>query len=180
MDSTSATTDTDALDVDARDHLRPDGNQPVTVIIYGDFQCPFTAHAVAEMRHVLEQVSGQARYAFRHFPLPKHPDAYAAALAAEIAASHGRFWEMHDLLFAQHAQLERADLHRCAQLVGIDAEAFDAGLRNSDNADRVERDVASGTAAGVTGTPTFFINGAQHFGDHSVELIVQWVRESLD
>ncbi|MCW2974488.1 MAG: Na(+)/H(+) antiporter nhaA [Thermoleophilia bacterium] len=169
----------DLLDLDPRDHLVGAPETGVTIVLYGDFQCPFTANAAAEVRE-LRATDGPETFAyvFRQFPLAKHPDAYAAALASEIAATQGKFWEMHDLLFARDGDLHLRSLRACAAELGIDAETFGTLLRDPDVAERVERDLRSGASLGVTGTPTFFVNGERKPSDHSVELFRSWVAQA--
>jgi protein-disulfide isomerase len=174
--SDTTSTDIDPLAIDDSDHAAGTGS--VDVILYGDFQCPFTGAAAAEMTEVLQQLGDDTRFVFRQFPLEKHQDAYAAALASEVAASRGKFWDMYELLFAQQGDLALADLRRLATDIGIDEAEFDAAVRDQASSARVERDLATGAAVGVTGTPTFFVNGTKHFGDHSVEIISEWIRDA--
>jgi NhaA family Na+:H+ antiporter len=110
------------------------------------------------------------RFVFRHFPLESiHPHARAAATAAEAAQAQGKFWEMHDYLFAHQKALNEADLHQYAIDLGLDAERFEVDRKSGGVAERIERDLASGEASGVPGTPTFFINGVRHDGPFDVD-----------
>jgi len=149
--------------VDADDHTRgvSGGRQ---VVVYGDFECPYTAPTMREIGRLLE---GGAAFevVFRHFPLRSiHPHAQASAGAAEAAGRQGRFWEMHDLLFRNQARLEPDDLHRYAERIGLDLARFESDLIDPVIATRVERDVESGTRSGVDGTPSLFIDGIRYRG----------------
>ena len=133
------------------DHFRGPERAPL-VIEYADFECPFCA-SLHERLAALE-----ARVVFRHFPVrSSHPRAWAAACAAEAAAAQGRFWEMHDSLFADQARLEDPHLWRRAQALGLDLERFDAERRSEAVLERVRRDFHSGVRAGVVTTPTLFV-----------------------
>jgi len=147
----------------ADDHVRGTiGSRQL--VVYGDFECPYTA---AAMRTVGELLASGASFqlVFRHFPLRDiHPHAQAASLAAEAAAQQGRFWEMHDLLFRSQRQLEAADLRRKAERLGLDLDRFAAYQGDPAVAARVERDVASGERSGVDGTPSLFVDGMRYRG----------------
>jgi protein-disulfide isomerase len=149
------------------DHVRgsPAGR---LIIEYGDYECPYSRQAFHAIERVEQQLAGNVRFAFRHFPLTSiHPHALAAAAAAEAAAVQGRFWDMHELLFHRHSALEDGDLHRYAVQLGLDATAFDRGRASSAEADRIRRDVDSGLASGqVLGTPTLFIDGVVYRGGY--------------
>jgi protein-disulfide isomerase len=149
------------------DHVRgsPDGH---LVIEYGDYECPYSRQAFHAIEVVEQQLSGNMRFAFRHFPLTSiHPHALAAAAAAEAAARQGRFWDMHELLFHRQKALEDSDLRRYAAQLGLDVAAFDRDRASSEVADRIRRDVDGGLASGqVMGTPTLFIDGVVHRGGY--------------
>jgi protein-disulfide isomerase len=151
-----------AAPVDAADHAR--GGPGRQLVVYGDFECPYTAAAMRSIDLLVE--SGAAfELVFRHFPLGSiHPHAEAAAATSEAAARQGRFWEMHDLLFANQRQLEDADLRHRAERLGLDLTRFEADRVDPAIAARVERDVASGTRSGVDGTPSLFIDGTRYLG----------------
>ena len=134
------------------------------MVVYGDFECPYTATTMREIGRLLEG-GAPIEVVFRHFPLRSiHPHAQSAAEAAEAAARQGRFWEMHDLLFRNQARLEPDDLHRYAERIGLDVVRFESDLPNPAIATRVERDVESGTRSGVDGTPSLFIDGTGYRG----------------
>jgi protein-disulfide isomerase len=149
--------------VDASDHVRgvAGGRQ---LVVYGDFECPHTAAAAREINR-LSARGAAFEVVFRHFPLTDiHPHALAAAEAAEAAGRQDRFWEMHDLLFRNQRRLEPSDLARHAERIGLDHERFQADLADPAIVARIERDVASGIASGVDGTPTLYINGRRYEG----------------
>ncbi|HEX2087600.1 MAG TPA: DsbA family protein [Solirubrobacteraceae bacterium] len=149
------------------EHVR--GSGPVELLEYADFQCHYCRDAVPSLRRVLERLDGRVRLVFRHFPVSsKHPRAHELAQAAEAAAAQGRFWEMHDLLFAE----KDPDPVALARRLGLDVGRFEAELRAGAHAARVDADRAKGEAAGVTGTPAFFVAGQRHRGFYDVEALV--------
>ena len=163
----TATTVTDlAVPVDPeRDHIRGPGQGAlVTLVEYGDFECPYCGQAEPAVRELVSQY-GELRFVFRHLPLTEvHPHAQLAAEAAEAAAEQGAFWEMHDALMDYQGALTFADLVRYAGDIGLDTERFAADLRKHVGAARVAEDVDSADLATVSGTPTFFINGNRYYG----------------
>jgi protein-disulfide isomerase len=154
--------------IDAADHLRGPGGGP-RLVVYGDFECPYTAAAMREVGRLLE--TGLAfEVAFRHFPLREiHPHAQAAAEATEAAARQDRFWEMHDLLFRNQLHLEPVDLRRYAERIGLDVRRYESDLAARATAARVERDVESGIGSEVDGTPSLFIDGRRYAGPRDAE-----------
>jgi Na+/H+ antiporter NhaA len=167
-----------ADDVDLRrDHVRGGEDAPVTLLEYGDYECPYCGQAEATIRELLDSFGEQLRYVWRHLPLGDvHPDAQMAAEASEAAAEQGRFWEMHDALLAHQGELGAADLREHARRLGLDLERFWEALRRRRLAPRVERDVASADASGVAGTPTFFVNGRRHYGAYDEQSLAAAVR----
>ncbi|HEX2087212.1 MAG TPA: DsbA family protein [Solirubrobacteraceae bacterium] len=155
------------------EHVR--GSGPVELLEYADFQCPYCRDAVPSLRRVLERLDGRVRLVFRHFPVTsKHPRAQELAEAAEAAGAQGRFWEMHDLLFAERDP----DPVALAARLGLDVARFQDELRSGAHAARVAGDRASGEAAGVTGTPAFFVAGERHRGFYDVEALVDALEEA--
>jgi protein-disulfide isomerase len=158
----------------ARDHIRGPVDAPITVIEYGDFECPFCGAASSVARELRERYGDRLRYVFRHLPLADvHPRAELAAEAAEAAGAQGRFWEMHDLLFRHQDELEIEDLIGYAGSVGIDVERFTRDLTESRYGGRVREDVASAEASGARATPTFFVGERRHSGPWDTESLVR-------
>jgi protein-disulfide isomerase len=157
------------IDVDPeRDHIRGPVEAPVTVVEYGDFECPYCGRAEPVVRELLSEF-GDVRYVWRHLPLSDvHARAQLAAQAAEAAAEQGAFWEMHDLLFQHQDALQPRDLVRYAGELGLDLDRFRDDLRRDTGAARVTEDVDSADLSGVSGTPTFFINGRRHYGAYDI------------
>ncbi len=166
----------DDIDPDA-DHIRGSHSAPVTLVEYGDYECPYCGRAEVAIRELLSSFGDDLRYVWRNLPLNDvHLHAQLAAEAAEAAAEQGAFWEMHDLLLSHQDALEMGDLGGYAETLGLDAERFWRALEEHRNRARVERDVASADASGVGGTPTFFINGTRHEGAYDVETLTAEVR----
>jgi Na+/H+ antiporter NhaA len=165
------------IDVDPeRDHIRGPIDAPVTVVEFGDFQCPYCGQAEPVVRELLGDF-GDVRYAWRHLPLNDvHPRAQLAAEAAEAAADQGAFWEMHDLLLGNQNALRPSDLLAYAERLGLDVERFADALREHTGAARVAEDVDSADLSGVSGTPTFFINGRRHYGAYDIATLSAAVR----
>jgi protein-disulfide isomerase len=141
------------------DHMRGPADARVTLLEYGDYECPYCGrayHVVADVLRPLRDV----RYVFRHFPLTRvHPHALAAAEAAEAAGAQGKFWPMHAALFENQDALEPEDLVSYGRAIGLDVSRFVDELRSGMYRPRITRDFRSGVRMGVNGTPTFFING---------------------
>jgi protein-disulfide isomerase len=153
------------------DHVR--GSGAVELLEYGDFQCPYCRDAVTSIERVLARLDGRVRFRFRHFPVATvHPRAEEYARAAEAAAEQGRFWEMHDLLFAEK---DPEPLALAARL-GLDLGRFEADMDAA--AARVAEDRAGGEASGVTGTPAFFVAGERHKGFYDVEALVDALEDA--
>ena len=170
---------TDPVDT-ARDHVRGAADAPVTLVEYGDYECPYCGRAAPVVRALLSRFDGRLRFVFRHLPLTDvHPNAALAAQAAEAAGAQGRYWEMHDLLFAHQDALDVAALRVYAHRLGLDADAFEADLREGRHAARVAQDVNTAEEAGVAGTPTFFINEVRHRGAYDLESMDTLVRRVL-
>jgi diadenylate cyclase len=147
------------------DHARGPRDAPVTLVQYGDFECPYCGRAHAAVREALVRAEGRLRVVFRHFPLDSvHPKARLAAEAAEAAGAQGMFWEMHDLLYEEQDLLLEDDLSRHAVRLGLDAERFEEDLGSRRHAARVSEDRESGEKSGVDGTPAFFLNGTRYRG----------------
>ena len=157
----------DPVDPD-RDHLRGPEDAQVTLVEYGDFECPYCGLAEPVVREILADF-GDVRYVWRHLPLRDvHPSAQLAAEAAEAAAEQGAFWEMHDLLLVHQGDLLVPDLVSYAEQIGLDVERFHEDLMGHAGADRIEEDMDSADLSGVSGTPTFFVNGRRHHGAYDI------------
>ena len=151
------------------------------MIEFGDFECPHCGRAEPVVRDLLEDTD--VRYVWRHLPLTDvHPQAQLAAEAAEAAAAQGAFWEMHDLLLAHQDELEGKDLMRYAEQLGLDTDRFHDELKASAHQNRVAQDVESADLSGVSGTPTFFVNGQRHYGAFDLDTlsaVIRTAREQL-
>ncbi|MGH2966084.1 MAG: Na+/H+ antiporter NhaA [Solirubrobacterales bacterium] len=167
-------------DVDAdRDHVRGSRGAPVTLVEYGDYECPYCGRAEIVVRELLDSFGDDLRYVWRHLPLNDvHPNAQMAAEATEAANAQGAFWEMHDQLLQHQDQLTAPELRRHAEGLGLDGERFWDALRRRDYASRVADDVATADASGVSGTPGFFINGRRHQGAYDIETLTAAVRSA--
>jgi protein-disulfide isomerase len=153
-----------ALDVRADDHVLGDPDAPVTVMEYGDYECPYCAAAAPVLRRLVAESEGAVRLVFRNYPLPDvHPHALTAALAAEAAAAQGAFWEMHELLFDRQDRLSDADLQAYGEGLGLAGDRL-VGEAAQPFGDKVEADFATALAAEVPGTPTIFVNGVLFSG----------------
>ncbi|WP_265520803.1 DsbA family protein [Oerskovia flava] len=161
-------------------HVLGDSDAPVTIVEFGDLECPFCRDAVPVLRELVETSGGTVRLVFRHFPLfESHPHALTAALALEAAGAAGKFWEMQQLLFAHQDRLTDDDLVEHAATLGLDAGAV-VGDAVQQHADAVRRDYADGLAAGVEGTPTLFVNGERYRGRVTAQGLQAAVSSALD
>jgi Na+/H+ antiporter NhaA len=160
-----------AVDPD-HDHVRGAADAPVTLVEYGDFECPYCGRAEPVVRELLAVAGDDIRYVWRHLPLEQvHPHARLAAEAAEAAAEQGAFWEMHDLLLENQEHLLVRDLLSYADRLGLDAERFRRDLKEHRLAARVAEDLQSAELSGVSGTPTFFVNGRRHYGAYDIDTL---------
>jgi Na+/H+ antiporter NhaA len=159
-----------------RDHFRGPADAPVTIVEYGDFECPYCGQAEPVVRNLLRDF-GDVRYVWRHLPLNDvHPRAQIAAEAAEAAAEQNVFWELHDLLLEHQDALKPSDLIGYAEQLGLDADRFGEDLRRHTFAARVAEDVDGADLSAVSGTPTFFVNGRRHYGAYDIETLSAAVR----
>ena len=147
------------LPVGGADHLLGPSHAPVTVVEYGDFECPNCKQAAPAVKLLLQRFQGRVRFVYRHFPLEEvHPHALHAALAAETAAAQGKFWPMHDLLFENQAHLKLPALRHYAERLELDLARYDAEMAGELYLQRVREHMESGARSGVRGTPGFFVN----------------------
>ena len=156
-----------------RDHIQGRADAPVTLVLYGDYECPYSGKAYPIVHEVQARMADRLRFVFRNFPITTlHPHAEHAAEAAEAAAAHGKFWEMHDLLYENQKRLRDRDLHAYAEQLGLDIERFDKELAEHVHLPRVHEDLMSGVRSGVEGTPTFFVNGVRHDDSYEAETLL--------
>jgi Na+/H+ antiporter NhaA len=162
-----------AVEVDPeRDHVRGPDDAPVTLVEYGDFECSYCGQAEQVIRELLTTAGSDVRYVWRHLPLNDvHPSAQFAAEASEAAAAQGKFWEMYDLLLAHQDALTVREMAAHAEALSLDVERFLQDLRKRAHAPRIAADVASADESGVSGTPTFFINGRRHYGVYDIDAL---------
>jgi protein-disulfide isomerase len=161
----------------ARDHIRGAQDAPVTLVEYGDYECPYCGRAEVVIRELLSSFGDDLRYVWRHLPLNDvHPHAQTAAETAEAAAAQGAFWPMHDLLLGHQDELTPDDLRRYADELGLDVERLWEEVRMRTHEDRVSEDVASADVSSVAGTPSFFVNGMRHHGAYDVATLTSVVR----
>jgi protein-disulfide isomerase len=160
------------LPVGPRDHIIGRADAPVTVVEYGDYECPFCGAAHKVVGKLIHHMPSTMRYVFRHFPLAKiHPHAQQAAEAAEAAAAQGKFWDMHNMLFTNQLALDLQSLVRYAGLLQLNLARFTNDLAKHTYALRVREDFMSGIRSGVNGTPTFFINGVRHDESYDMQTL---------
>jgi Na+/H+ antiporter NhaA len=166
----------DEVDPD-RDHIRGTADAPVTLLEYGDYECPYCGQAEEVVRELLSSFGDDVRYVWRHLPLNDvHPSAQLAAEAAEAAGAQGAFWPMHDKLLAHQDELRPMHLRHYAEEIGLDIDRFRDDLRRRAQLPRIVEDVTSADASGVAGTPTFFINGRRHHGAYDIDALTSAVR----
>ncbi len=163
-----------------RDHVQGSANAPVTLMEYGDYQCPYCGEAYSIVKQLQQKFDNNLRFVFRNFPLAQiHSYAEVAAEAAEAAGTQNKFWEMHDYLYEHQNQLAVPQLIAAAGLLGLDVERFTDDLSRHAYAERVREDFLSGVRAGVNGTPTFFINGVRHDGSWDVDSLSDAIKAQL-
>jgi protein-disulfide isomerase len=168
------------LPVGERDHAQGAVDAPVTLVEYGDYECPYCGRAYPIVKAVQKAIGPRLRFIFRNFPLSEaHPNAANAAEAAETAGEQGKFWEMHDTLFEHQKALRPRDLVAHATRLGLDSDRFQRELESHAHVERVREDFMSGVRSGVNGTPTFFINGERHDGSWDFEDLVAAIEEAI-
>jgi protein-disulfide isomerase len=156
-----------------RDHIEGPAEAAVTLVEYGDYECPYCGAAYPIIKEVQARMGERLRFVFRNFPITtSHAHAEQAAEAAEAAAEQGSFWQMHDVLFENQRHLSDQDLRAYAEKLGLDVGLFDEELAEHAHADRVREDFMSGVRSGVNGTPTFYINGVRYDDSYDVETLL--------
>jgi protein-disulfide isomerase len=156
-----------------RDHIQGPTAAPVTLLEYGDYECPYCGAAYPIVKQVQARLGEQLRFVFRNFPITtSHPHAEQAAEAAEAAAAQGRFWDMHDHLYEHQRRLGDDDLRGYADELGLDVARFSDELAEHAHAARVREDFMSGVRSGVNGTPTFYVNGVRHDDSYEFDTLL--------
>lgn len=167
--------------VSSADHVQGPDGAVVTLLEYGDYECPFCKMAYPVVKRLQKHFGARLRFVFRNFPLRElHPHAQAAAETAEFAAVHGKFWEMHDLLYENQERLGDALLFELAEDLKLPAEELTQALESGRFTARVRADFGSGVRSGVNGTPTFFINGLRHDGPKEFPELLAAVEEAAE
>lgn len=162
-----------------RDHAQGPATAAVTLVEYGDYECPYCGQAYQVVKDLQQQFGERLRFVFRNFPLREsHPHAEQAAEAAEAAGAQDKFWEMHDALYEHQRALDERDLVRYVEQVGVDGSGLKRDLGQHTHADRVREDFMSGVRSGVNGTPTFFINGERYDGSFDVDSLRAAVQDA--
>jgi NhaA family Na+:H+ antiporter len=177
-----ATADTPTLKppVGDRDHIQGPADAPVTLVEYGDYECPHCRQVAPVVEQLQERFGDRLRYVFRHFPITSaHPNAQLTAEAAEAAAAQGKFWEMHDRLFDYTGLLDRQQLVRFAEELDLDMERFERDLDEHVHADRVREEFLSGVRSGANGTPAFFLNGVRYDGAWDLDSLIAEIEKPL-
>jgi len=160
--------------VSPQDHIQGDADAPVVLVEYGDFQCPYCGQAYPIVKAVQKHFGKDLAFVFRNFPLTQiHPNAEAAAEAAEFAAAHEKFWQMHDAIYEHQQELGVPLLLQLAKSLGLSSKDLEKALETGQFADKVKQDFMGGVRSGVNGTPTFFINGKRHDGAFDFDSLVE-------
>jgi protein-disulfide isomerase len=168
-----------AVPVSKRDHIQGHLSAPLTLVEYGDYECPYCGQAYLVVKAIQETLGDRLRFVFRNFPLTQiHPHAEHAAEAAEAAGVRDAFWPMHDVLFENQDALEDEDLAEHAAALGLDEPQVLAEIQSGVHAKRVRDDFMSGVKSGVNGTPTFFINGLRHDGGYDLQHLLAALEEA--
>jgi len=152
--------------VTEKDHHQGPANAPITLVEYGDYQCPHCGHAYPIVKNIQQTLGDKLNFVFRNFPLENvHPFAVPAAIATEAAAKQGKYWEMHDLIFENQNNLHGNTFNQFAEHLGLDVAKFKADSEDPEVFQKVEDDFEGGVRSGINGTPTFFVNGTMYRGD---------------
>jgi protein-disulfide isomerase len=169
------------LPVGSRDHIQGPEQAPLTLVEYGDYQCPYCGAAYPIVHEVQRRLGSHLRFVFRNFPIgTSHPNAPMAAEAAEAAGAQGKFWEMHDMLYEHQAALEEPHLVTYARKVDVDVERFRTELQRHTFRSRVQEDFMSGVRSGVNGTPTFYINELRHDDSYALPDLLAALQSQLE
>ena len=164
-----------------RDHIQGSSTAPVTLVEYGDYECPYCGQAYPVIKEVQKRLGDKLQFVFRNFPLTEmHPHAQHAAEAAEAAAAQNRFWEMHDYLYEHQQALDDRYLEKYADYLGLDLAKFNTDMSSHVYADRIREDFLSGVRSGVNGTPTFYINEIRYDGSFDLETLLKTLRSVIN
>jgi protein-disulfide isomerase len=163
-----------------RDHIQGKSSAHVTLIEYGDYECPYCGQAYQIVKEIQKRLKGRLRFVFRNFPLTQiHPHAQQAAEAAEAAASQGSFWDMHDILYENQQALDHYHLLEYASELDLNTKRFNNDLFSHVHAKRIHEDLMSGVRSGVNGTPTFFINQIRYDDSWDFETLLNTLRQTI-
>ncbi|WP_263603405.1 DsbA family protein [Chryseobacterium sp. PET-29] len=165
--------------VSKTDHAQGNDNADLTIVEYGDYQCPYCGAAYPVLKELMKEFKGQVKFVFRNFPLSEmHPYARPAAIAAEAADLQGKFWEMHDVIYENQQSLNENFLFQLAEKIGLNLSQFKEDIQKPELEKKVDSDFESGIISGVNGTPSFFINGNKFNG--GAEDLLELVRENVN
>ena len=166
--------------VNKRDHIQGIKTAPLELVEYGDYQCPSCGDSYLVVKEVLRELDNNIVFIFRNFPLTEiHPDAFDAALTAEAAALQNKFWEMYDLLFQNQAHLSGRELFEYANRIGLEMGRFEQDIQSQTLSSKIEADLESGLTSGVSGTPTFYVNGEKYERDWEGGELIQYLKRLL-
>jgi protein-disulfide isomerase len=166
------------LPVSERDHAQGQDTAPVTLVEYGDYECPYCGQAYPIIKKIQKHLGDELRFVFRNFPIAQvHPHAQRAAEAAETAGAQDKFWEMHDRLYEHQQELSDSNLSRHASAIGMDIARFEDEMSNHVHTGRVREDFMSGIRSGVNGTPTFYINGTRYDDSWDEETLLSSIKQ---
>jgi len=162
-----------------RDHIQGPAGAPVTLVEYGDYECPYCGAAYPIVKEVQSRLGDGLRFVFRNFPITSiHPQAEIAAEAAEAAGAQGKFWQMHDWIYEHQDTIAPDDLLAAAAVLGLDVNIFAADMTAHRHEKKIREDFMSGVRSGVNGTPTFFINGVRHDGGYQLEELLAAIEQA--
>jgi len=168
-----------SIAVSTKDHIQGHTDASITLVEYGDYECPSCGQAYPIVKRVQKHFAKRLAFVFRNFPLSQmHPHAEAAAETAEFAASHNKFWEMHDLLYENQDRLDEEHLSALTEELGLDPAELQESLKSKAFQARVKADFSGGVRSGVNGTPTFFINGQRHDGSYDYDSLVDAIEQA--
>ena len=164
-----------------RDHILGPDTAPITLVEYGDYECPYCGQAYPIIKQIQDYFGDNLRFVFRNFPLSQvHPHAQRVAEVAEEAADQNKFWNMHDYLYEHQQALDDNHLEKYAKIIGLDLERFNKDMENHIHVPRIREDFLSGIQSGVNGTPSFYINGTRYDGSWDFDTLVQILTSVID